>query len=463
MTMNKTSITSDASSSSSATPIPHAFRAQLGHILPKHALFQVHLHVEQLSNVPLVSGEFGVRWKFKNVQSGSGLLGKMKKRSASSPMLISGRRDKGKGRMLEPHIEVASEAPDRTSFASRESRDDDSQSELDSYALQSNGSAAYGQFLTASPPLTPTPLLDIPPMLGNLEKQAEAKGMTQWAPLQSYNVKWDRKVSIVVQMDVHRETSDLLPCELKLVVMQRVVHGDPNAPRQPRLGAVYINLAEYADAGSVSRRYLLRESKTNATLKLTIELEHIGGEKTYIPPPLRKGEIMASVTGLLSNNDLYQTKLARDLDLYARGDDQDYQPGLFSGQDGATDFDRLAESNGLRITENLIDAIFNPVATANDHASPFTYYDPDKAREAERAASFVERQSTHSSVDSGLTDGSESHPASVYTTTSESTGPGADQPKHWWQKMRSRPDTPIYQPFRPSTPQMTDFTSRLPL
>ena len=266
--MNKTSITSESSSSSSATPTPHGFRTQLGHILPKHALFQVHLHVEQLSNVPLVSGEFGVRWKFKNVQTGSGLLGKMKNRSSSSPALANGTRDKGKGRMLEPHIEVVPGTPDRTSFGSRSSRDDDSQSELDPYALQSNGSTTYGQFLTASPPITPTPLPGMPPMLGKLEKQAEARGMTQWAPLQSYTVKWDRKVNIVVQMDVHRETSDLLPCELKLIVMQRVVHGDPNAPRQPRLGAVYINLAEYADAGAVSRRYLLRESKTNATLKV---------------------------------------------------------------------------------------------------------------------------------------------------------------------------------------------------
>ena len=174
---------------------------------------------------------------------------------------------------------------------------------------------------------------------------------------------------------------------------------------------------------------------------------------------------MASVTGLLSNNDIYQTKLARDLDLYARGDDQDYQPGaigLFSSQDGATDFDRLAVSNGLRTTENLIDAIFNPVPTANEHMSPFTYYDPEKAREAEKAASFVERQSTHSSVDSSLTDGSGSHPASVYTTTSDSTGPGAEHPKHWWQKMRSRPGTPLNRTFRPSTPQISDFAPRIP-
>ena len=98
--------------------------------------------------------------------------------------------------------------------------------------------------------------------------------MTQWAPLKAYTVKGEHDVSVVVQMDVHRETGDLLPCELKLVAMQRVVHGDPNAPHQPRLGAVYLNLAEYACQGPVTRRYLLRESKTNATLKVCSHLSN---------------------------------------------------------------------------------------------------------------------------------------------------------------------------------------------
>ena len=45
MTMNKTSIASESSSSSSTAP--HGLRTQLGHILPKHALFQVHLLISK--------------------------------------------------------------------------------------------------------------------------------------------------------------------------------------------------------------------------------------------------------------------------------------------------------------------------------------------------------------------------------------------------------------------------------
>jgi hypothetical protein len=71
----------------------------------------------------------------------------------------------------------------------------------------------------------------------------------------------------------------LQPTTLKLVVMQRVDQGYKGGPRNPRMGVLYLNLAEYAGVGvnggsgkgqgrGVTRRYLLRESKTNATLKV---------------------------------------------------------------------------------------------------------------------------------------------------------------------------------------------------
>lgn len=135
---------------------------------------------------------------------------------------------------------------------------------------------------------------------------APARGMTPYLKLQDHSVVWEHTLDVVVQMDVNRDTTDLLPNELKLVVMQvrfhdshimtlypsfacplmsflrtsltdtmltispftqRVIPGDIDAPHNPRLGAVYLNLAEYADVGPITRRYLLSQSKTNATLK----------------------------------------------------------------------------------------------------------------------------------------------------------------------------------------------------
>lgn len=489
MTMNKSSILSESSSSSSLAPgSNHGLRTQLGHILPKHSLFHVYLHIDQLSNVPLVTGEFGARWKFRNVQSGAGLLSKMKNRSSSSSSMQGGKKHKwkGKGRM-ESTPEVAVERAS-TPRASYEDRAEDSQH---TQADTAPDAPLYGQYLTTSPPATPVP----PPAeltsskTTVSEKGAEARGMTDWAQLKNYTVRWDHRVDVLVQMDVHRETGDLLPCELKLVVMQRVVQGDPNAPHHPRLGAIYLNLAEYAAVGPVTRRYLLRESKTNATLKvsperdisearltdgqLTIDVQHVGGEKNFTPPPLRKGEIMASVTGLLSNNDLYNTKLARNLDMYTRPDDDEAWEDNFErtpvqtywNADGHVDFDRLVASDGLRTTENLIDAIFNPVLSTSPRQSPFTIYDPEKAQETDRQVFAVERQSTHSSTES-CTDAS-SHSSSAYTAGSDRSSnnqPERDLQKHWWQRMRgSRPSTPSdkHPPSRSPLTLITTHQSRL--
>ena len=278
MASNKFTTLSESSSTLSFSHSGnHGLRTQLGHILPKHATFLVHLTVEQLSNVPLVSGEFGVRWKFKNVHSGAGLLSKMKPRSASSMAGLGIRKENNKDddsrrapTPTESEITLDNESGRRVSMDDVESNP------------EASTSAVYGHFLSASPPGTPLPPPASTPALISVaatpsfttvksfggEKRGEARGMTGWVPLKNYNARWDHKVDVLVQMDVHRETGDLLPCELKLVAMQRVVHGDPNAPHQPRLGAVYLNLAEYACQGPVTRRYLLRESKTNATLKV---------------------------------------------------------------------------------------------------------------------------------------------------------------------------------------------------
>ena len=53
-------------------------------------------------------------------------------------------------------------------------------------------------------------------------------------------------------------------------VLQLVTPGDPAAPPNPRLGHVLINLAEYANLGPITRNYLLRRSKVNALLRVSL-------------------------------------------------------------------------------------------------------------------------------------------------------------------------------------------------
>ncbi|EIW79571.1 hypothetical protein CONPUDRAFT_166319 [Coniophora puteana RWD-64-598 SS2] len=308
----------------------------------------------------------------------------------------------------------------------------------------------------------------------SLEEFASAKGHTLFGPLKDHAVEWEQTLNFVLQMGVkkgkdkgkeredkvkakdkgkgkeEKEVGELADCEARFVVMQRVVPGDPNAPSNPRLGAITLNLAQYVDAGSVTRRYLLRQSKTNAVLKVTIQLEHIGGETAYVAPPLPKGEILGGVAGLL-DNDVYRTR-PRDIYVGSTGgacSSSDGESLSASSGGGGTpsksafasfgelghpspaggkdktggsafwgglgewskdvraqrrkkkrrkqqrdahgnavrtrpfDLSRLPEVHGVRATERLVDALFNPVATTGTTVSPFTYYVGGSASEDE--------------------------------------------------------------------------------
>ncbi|EMD36753.1 hypothetical protein CERSUDRAFT_95027 [Gelatoporia subvermispora B] len=486
--------TSHSSTSSDVSTTNHGLRSQLGQLLPKHALFQVRLHIDQLSNVPLISGQVWFACQDEGAALALGDAGEGK--------------GKGKERAVEPMIEVTLEDGsghsadiDGDNSAHEDDTHDHDHASLAVPDADSSNVSAYGEFLTASPPgtpsLTPTPIR-ADSSSSSAQSQSEARGITPWTFLKNYNVKWQHTVNVLVQMDVHRETSDLLPNELKLVVMQRVIPGDPDSPRQPRLGAIYLNLAEYVDAGPVTRQYLLRQSKTNATLKLTIELEHAGGEKHYKAPPLHKGEILASVSGLLTNNELLRMPLTRELDRYTNGElcppeeeedsASEYDPSTarprynpFADEQGHLISERLANSRGLHATENLIEALFNPVPSASPMQTPFTYYSP---RESERTnngdggadtsgdsltnGSGAERRSIASSRTSTGDSFASNSAASMYTSASGSdrssvsvnglaleVGPETKPNKHWWQKLRSHPNqsnTAITRRFQPAAP-----------
>jgi hypothetical protein len=88
LTLKKTLIGNNGSSTSinemPPPPTPTGIRAQLGHLLPRHAHFRAHVVVHQISSVPFVGGEFAVRWKFKGVQTAQpSLLGRAKSRAGN--------------------------------------------------------------------------------------------------------------------------------------------------------------------------------------------------------------------------------------------------------------------------------------------------------------------------------------------------------------------------------------------
>ncbi|KAH7882980.1 hypothetical protein F5I97DRAFT_161244 [Phlebopus sp. FC_14] len=259
--------------------------------------------------------------------------------------------------------------------------------------------------LLHSHPSEPVPTLaSTPPPDG----YTPSKGRTPFMKLKEHNVTWEQTLDFVIQMKIGRERDkgekgELNAREAKLVVMQRVIPGDPDAPHNPRLGVVYINLAQYVDAGVVTRRYLLRQSKTNATLKLTVRVEHTAGSTAYTAPPLPKGEILSGVAGLLESSDAYRTRF-RTLDLYrdvlsnssSEGEDPSDASSALSLDDSTHvenkgrgrhekrkhgnkkrppfDFTKLPSINDPRGTEKLIEALFNPAPVMSPRLiGPFTY------------------------------------------------------------------------------------------
>lgn len=215
-----------------STPTTTSLRHQLHNLLPRHTYFNASLIIHQITNVPFVSGDFAVRWKFKNVhappRNSSKLLDIVKGKSSSSsrsPLNSSSTLNvsKGKGKAREDHDDDA---------------DSNSQESIETPAS------------LLSTHIDPSP--------------SRARGQTQFVSLKDHSASWDNSIQVIVRFDIDRsDSATLLPSPLKLVVSQP--HREDS---NPRLGAVYLDLAQYAEKGQVVRRYLLRESKTNALLKV---------------------------------------------------------------------------------------------------------------------------------------------------------------------------------------------------
>ncbi|KAL0945897.1 hypothetical protein HGRIS_012181 [Hohenbuehelia grisea] len=364
-------------------PTPTGLRAQLQHLLPRHAIFHVRLQIHDISSVPLIAGEFAVRWRFKNVhvvpgaRAGGflGLGGKKHHHNAHRQRSRSRPRNGPTNDNLAKDIGTTSEESPASGHGSPDSMSLDGHPPIPSLVISVNTPTSSPDSLspsatTPAPTPLPSPSFPIPtahsvpriPTLAELtslrisglptQPQHKAastpslaattpidgystpRGLTPYIPLRDHKVLWEHTVDIAVKMDVERDTHRLMASELKLEVMQRVLPNDPNAPHQPRLGVIRLNLAEYATPEAVTQHYLLQKSKTNATLRLTVALEQIGGDRSFIAPPLSRSGVLAGVRGVLDSEVLRMRPRLEGLDREARG----IQRGLDSATLGSPGF-----------------------------------------------------------------------------------------------------------------------------
>lgn len=207
---------SSTASTHSAGP---SLRSHLFNILPKHALFKVKLHIHQISNVPLLGGDFAAKWRFRNVQSPggthSGLLSKMKANSSTATMTL-----KGKTKDYFPDSEDVLTAQagypwtgdDTTGFGTPDS------SSSPDYPSPVGTKSSSSTFSVISPGGTSSLAPAIPGM------HSDNRGITTWTELSDHTATWDHHVALTIRMDVDRETLDLHESELKLTVLQVCPH-----------------------------------------------------------------------------------------------------------------------------------------------------------------------------------------------------------------------------------------------
>jgi hypothetical protein len=241
-------------------------RGHLKHLLPRHSLFAVHVTIHELSSVPLVHGDFGVRWRFKNVQAGGSsaaalghglgtgvggssshrLLDRMRGGGGASRSAVSSPASsqanlsnlqahktastnwKGKGRAVDRGesfegdggtirlgmsgvlINVVDAPPDNDSVHGSSSRGHDDDDDDDPSPYFAPGTAASVSTTSLN--------MQFPAQAG--ESSEEGRGTTLYLPLQEHAVCWEQSVDVVIQMSVGRETHELFANELKLVVQQ---------------------------------------------------------------------------------------------------------------------------------------------------------------------------------------------------------------------------------------------------
>lgn len=242
---------------------------QLNPRLPRHALFHVHILIHQIANIPLVSGEFCVQWKFKNVYTPS------RSKTGAGGLLSGIVRSRRKETVQDEMGDESASAVQHLQNTSSSSASTTSSSSSSSSSSASSASRAPSSTAPSRSNTMNSDRLNLSATPGAASATTPARGQTAFLRLKEHGVVWEHTLSLLVRMDIDRDPHSnlLLPSPLKLDILQR----DPSNPKRDgsgniqamRFGVVHLDLAQYACKGEVMRRYLLRESKTNATLKVS--------------------------------------------------------------------------------------------------------------------------------------------------------------------------------------------------
>lgn len=126
----------------------------------------------------------------------------------------------------------------------------------------------------------------------HLHARSEPKGTTSYIPLHNHTATFKREIHCPVSISLKALPGgryQLQPSSVKLSVRQEIT-GDEGKKEEVRTGEVILDLAQFVPSlgknghsgQGQARRYLLQDCKTNATLKVTVQMEFLGGEQNYV-------------------------------------------------------------------------------------------------------------------------------------------------------------------------------------
>ncbi|XP_003724897.1 protein FAM102A [Strongylocentrotus purpuratus] len=115
--------------------------------------------------------------------------------------------------------------------------------------------------------------------------------------IQDHVVHWGSKFSFNCRMSANANTGILEPCSCRVSIRKEVKGGKSYT----KCGFVDINLAEFAGAGSTSRRYLLegydsKNRQDNSTLKVNIVMVLMSGDPCFKAPDFKQHTLPCDMT-----------------------------------------------------------------------------------------------------------------------------------------------------------------------
>jgi len=141
---------------------------------------------------------------------------------------------------------------------------------------------------------------------------AEHRGRTDKATIKEHRATWDYVKNIPLKLTIDKNQA-LQPCDIMFEILQEFYDGRRGG--RVHLGNVKLNLAEYTNTpepavddpdpngdgnGVIMRRYLMQDSKVNATLKVGIAMKQIDGDTNFVPPPLKSAMVIGGIAGIIN-------------------------------------------------------------------------------------------------------------------------------------------------------------------